>query len=534
MKTAIKISLILLPALYLLLGNYFNGLIGELSLRNVDPEYVYLTNGLYLSTGDPNVSHIDNPGTPLQVIVALVCRLIYLFRSHDVPYIEDVLANSDLYLNMANHAVNLITSILLFVAGWIVMRLTSFLPYALLLQTAPFFTQITYDIIGRLAPELLMTIPVLFLTIMLIRSARDNEARFNWKTILLFGLISGFGLSIKLTYMPLLIIPFMVIPGLKDKLKFLLFTLLSLFVFAFPILFDLVAFTKWIFALFIGTGKYGGGEAGIIDPEAFSRNFRYFMEKHIFFIVVWIISSALLVSYIFMRRKTLNKKIAYGLGAILITLFLQVMMVSKHYEYRYLIPGLALFPAMVILTFEVLRDMVKFRKMNLLIMTVILAGAFIMVPRHVNAARKVGARISGEMEVRLETRYFIENLEENAIWLMTPEGYGAPMHDFSMMISSCWGGKANRIFLPVYQKLYPDTYYYFRWEGRAKYWRTDYDVSNIIATDRPVYFYIHKPTPELIDRSLSAMLPGYDVSNIKMDLIFENLQTGEKIYKLRF
>lgn len=534
MKRYGKILLVIIPALYLLLGYYFNGLIGILSLRNVDPEYIYLANGLYMSTGDLNVSHIDNPGTPLQVIVALVCRLVYLFRPNSVPYIEDVLINSDLYLNIINHTLISLTAILLYVAGSILTKLTSFLPFGLLLQTAPFFTQITYDIAGRVVPELLITLPVLFLSIMLIKAAKENEKKFDNKKLLLYGVISGVGLSVKLTFMPLLLIPLLVIPGIRDKLKFLLYSLISLFIFAFPILFDLVAFTKWMFALLLGSGQYGGGEQNVIDPGTFAHNFWFFFNNHVFLVIIWLLSIASLLAYLIIKRKNINHRLVYGLSGILVTLLIQVLIVSKHYEYRYLVPGLALFPAMVILSFEILRDFISFKRVNLIIAAIIIAGSMIMIPQHMKRVREVSGRISHEMENKLITKHFVEMLEKDAVKLITPAPYGCPFHDFSIMISSCWAGKANRLFLPVYKKLYPSSYFYFKWEGQTKYWEEEYDVSKIIGSKKPVYFYISENNPMLYEQSLSAMLHGYNIDKIDFEVIFENEATNERIFELSF
>ncbi|MCK4676821.1 MAG: hypothetical protein KAT48_01700 [Bacteroidales bacterium] len=533
MKKYGKILLILLPFFYLILGFYFNQVINMFSVRNVDPEYVYLTNGLYMSLGHLNVHHIDNPGTPLQMLVAVVCRIVYAFRSHEIPYIEDVLMNSDLYLNMINHVVISITAVVLFLAGLIVTRLTNFLPYGLLVQATPFYSQITYDIIGRLTPELLIPIPVLLLTIMILKVVGSNEKKFSFRTLLFFSMISGFGLSIKLTFLPLLIIPVLVIPGYKDKGKFLLLSIISLFVFAIPILFDLVFFTTWMKDLFIHSGHYGGGEGNFIVWEQFFHNLRLFLISHRFLVINWVISLTLLFVYLVIKRKDLNKRLLYGLAGVLIVMLSQIIIVSKHYEYRYLIPGLCLFPVMIILSFEMLKRLIHFNKIKSVIGLLIVAGFIGGFQKQMHSIRIRSNHISNEMKSKMVTKHFVETLEEDAIKLITPSGYGCPFHDFSIMISHCWAGRANEIFLPVYKKLYPDTYHYFTWEMRKKYWE-EYHTSKITDTDKPVYFYIANYSPELVNTSLSAMLPGQNLDDIKKELIFENTNTNEKIFKLKF
>ena len=157
--------LAIIPFVYLFTGFHFNHLIEIFSLRNLDPEYIYFMSGLGISNGHILIGHIDNPGTPLQYLVALTFRLVYLFRPHEHPFTEDIFLNSDHYLNMVNHFILIIVAIFMYFAGRNVQKTTKSVAYALLIQTAPFYSEITYDIIGRVVPELLTPIPVLLFSI---------------------------------------------------------------------------------------------------------------------------------------------------------------------------------------------------------------------------------------------------------------------------------------------------------------------------------------------------------------------------------
>ena len=164
-----KALLFIFPLLYLVAGSYFRNLLGNLSLRSCDPEYIYFMSGLTLSDGAIKLGHIDNPGTPLQILVALVFKLTYFFRSPTIPYVEDVLLHPDLYLSITSLFISSITAGLLFYAGYKVFQYTRSVFYALIVQTTPFLPVIWYDLIGRVAPELLMPFPVILLTVFLIK-----------------------------------------------------------------------------------------------------------------------------------------------------------------------------------------------------------------------------------------------------------------------------------------------------------------------------------------------------------------------------
>jgi hypothetical protein len=138
------------------------------------------------------------------------------------------------------------------------------------------------------------------------------------------------------------------------------------------------------------------------------------------------------------------------------------------------------------------------------------------------------------MKNKLKTKHFVETLDKDAVKLITPAEYGCPFHDFAIRISASWAGKAYESFLPVYRKLYPGTYHYFKWEKKVKFWDEPYNISEIVDSKRPVYFYIANYSPELYKLSLSEFLPGYDPAGISAEILFENPSTNEKIFLLEF
>ena len=280
-----KVLLVIIPLLYFIAGSYFRNLLGNLSLRSCDPEYIYFMSGLTLSDGNLKLGHIDNPGTPLQILVALVFKLTFFFRSTPVPYVEDVLLHPDLYLSVTSIFIVAITTGLLFYAGYKVYQSTKSVFYALIVQTAPFLPVIWYDLIGRVAPELMMPFPVVLLTVLIISIYYKNEIT-TFKQVILFSLISAFGLTIKLTFLPLWFIPFMAINGWKKKFTFIGLSVLFFFLIAFPMTLQIHIFWSWIKNLFIHSGTYGSGQSNIIDFASLGTNLKelYGYEKRFFYV----------------------------------------------------------------------------------------------------------------------------------------------------------------------------------------------------------------------------------------------------------
>jgi len=122
-----KALLVIIPLLYFIAASYFRNLLGNLSLRSCDPEYIYFMSGLTVADGVLKVGHIDNPGTPLQLLVALVFKIVFLIRSTPTPFLEDVLLHPDLYIGVVSQTIAALTTILLMFTGWKVFKYTGVL-----------------------------------------------------------------------------------------------------------------------------------------------------------------------------------------------------------------------------------------------------------------------------------------------------------------------------------------------------------------------------------------------------------------------
>jgi hypothetical protein len=148
------LGLFILPAVYFLVARHFRILLGDLSLRSSDPEYIYFMSGLNMSEGLLEVAHIDNPGTPLQVLMAVLFRIIWLLRGAPSPYLEDVLLYPDFYLSVTSLTIAALTTVLLLFAGKKIYEHTGSVLLAILFQSAPFLPLIWFDLVGRVAPEI--------------------------------------------------------------------------------------------------------------------------------------------------------------------------------------------------------------------------------------------------------------------------------------------------------------------------------------------------------------------------------------------
>lgn len=528
-----KALLFILPALYFVAGSYFRNLLGILSLRSCDPEYIYFMSGLTLSDGAIKLGHIDNPGTPLQILVALVFKLTYFFRSPTIPYVEDVLMQPDLYLSVTSLFIAAITAALLYYAGYKVFQYTKSVFYALIVQTAPFLPVIWYDLIGRVAPELIMPFPVILLTVLLIKIYSQKES-FTYKSVLLLAFISAFGLSIKLTFLPLWIIPFILIEGWKKKFVFSGSAILLFFIIAFPMTLQFNIFWGWIVKLFMHSGAYGGGESNIVDFSSLVINLKelFGYEKRFFYVLFTLVG--VLFAYLLLYKKQAEKRIVSISIALVLTIAIQVLMVGKHYAHRYFIPVLMLSPLMVFIIAELIKKFYP-EKITKVLLNVGLVGLLLYNIQFNRAWLPIKTQaMSQDVENRMPSWHFAQTLEKDSYKIITSQNYGCPFIEYTLFYSQVWANHKKQVeYQSILNKLYPNSFSYFTWDNSMKYWGEKFNAQRAIQSGKKIYLYIERDEEELFNKTVLKLQEESEATfNVNKVLLYKNPATTEVIYQL--
>jgi hypothetical protein len=532
-RERITYLLVIIPAIYFILGSYFRYLLGDLSLRSLDPDYIYYVTGLGISEGHFNVFHVDNPGTPLQYLMGLSYRLIYLVRPGNGTYLEDVFSNPDLYMAISNSVITGLTTALLYFAGSRIYKSTGSVLYGLLIQTTPFLAVIWYDLIGRIVPELLMPIPVIFLEIFLIELIYAEKNVESIRQISILAFISAIGLSVKLTYIPLWFIPFILVKTWKKKAMFVGLAILFFLMFAIPVTLRINTFAGWISSLFIHSGQYGGGESNFINWADFHANMNYLWFYEKWFLLTNLLALLTASGYFLFRKKEADRRLLLVTLAVLATVFLQTIMVGKHFEHRYYIPVLLLFPVLVFLIAEFAGRILP-GKFHVLIssgLIVFLVAFFV----HQQPWIKLKAEtMSADMAQREETRRFVSTLKPNSIKIITTQNYGGPYREYALMVSYIWSGNQQKYYTETLAGLYPDTYLFFTWDNTFRFWGEKFDAQKIIDSGKSVYLYIERNDEELYNRTLTRIQKesetGFTAERV---LIFSNAANSETLYQLK-
>ncbi|MBK8554199.1 MAG: hypothetical protein IPL53_25385 [Ignavibacteria bacterium] len=335
-----------------------------------DPSYVYLISSLNLSQlSGYGVTHIDHPGTPVQVIGAFVIRIVYFFTGQENSLAQEVLFNPEKYLDAICYTIIFLNCFGLFILGVVAYNVYSNVIISLLLQSVPFTSVKIISLFTFVMTENFLFFVVCIFISALILFVNISNAKIKKYSgyVILIGIISGLGISTKITFIPLIIIPLMLFRGIKYKLSFLLVTVLSFLFFVLPAISsaNIDYFIRWISDLLIYSERYGKGAPTIIDQSSYLYNIkRIFIAEWFFglayFSVILSLMFCLITNFKNASVKirivfTNDNKYKLALG-IFIAMTLQILIVAKHYGENYMFPSLAMSVFAVFISVSILKD----------------------------------------------------------------------------------------------------------------------------------------------------------------------------------
>ncbi len=342
-KNRYFILLLLIPILTIISFKFLNSARGPYFYgHNSDPEYAYLFNSLQISELK-SPSLFQHPGTPLQLLGGLYIKSINFNHQQEIQ--QDVFNNSEQYLSQLNILLVAIFITCILLLGIVSYKLTGNIWISLLLQSSHFYSPHIYSELTRFRPDsLLISIVFLFITI-IIMTLRFNIEKYSKEYIATFSILTGMGIATKIVFFPLIIIPIVLMSQLKNKLLYLLFTVLSFCFFTIPIWPKFWNLILWVRRLLIHDGRYGQGNKTFIDTSSYFNNLlSIFSENFIFSFTLC--TAFLFVVYYLIKLKNRqlfhnNFKFRVLVGLVLAQIF-QILIVSKHFSPHYLLPALML------------------------------------------------------------------------------------------------------------------------------------------------------------------------------------------------
>ncbi len=513
----------------MIVGIHLKKINGPFFFRSVDPEYIFLFSGISLTHLRIDL-FIDQPGTPLQLLIAVTARIVHLFRPGK-SLLEDAMQNPEFYLQTIHFMILLNVSLFTFLAGYMIYRKTGNLFSGFFLQFSPFIAQPVFSVLERIMPEPLFIPLILLLGTYMIA---DINNKLPQKSILkhkflVYGTISGLCLSLKFTFVPFIILPFFLMPKFNEKLKYILSLIVSFYLFTFPLFIKTKTFYNWIKSLLIHSGRYGSGETNIIDFQSFLANIKemsHFIQY--FFITIFFCILVILICRIpAMNKRILNKKYLSALTGVVSVMSLGILLIAKHYASHYLIPVLMLTLFAYYLIIQIAK-MILFPHtkqaesilyLSIIILFAISPGSFRQYKEH-NKIRQV---------IYAEKSEIVQFLESNHIQspiIISSDGWNIKKE------LGLWFGKVmtpkNQFFAPVLNRLYPDFYFYKEsWKNFLDWNNTQLNLDEILEKHEQIKIIISKNDDKIRDELIEIFLSREDY---KLHLLYHNESLHVYIY----
>jgi hypothetical protein len=515
-----KVVLTIIPIAIMLITIHLAHISGLYSTRSGDPEFIFLFNGALLGDFHLNVPHIDNPGTPLQIIAAITTRITHLFTG-DSEYMEDILINPDKYLTVISVSLNFLIAFFSLLIGIKIFKLTKNILLSLLVQIAPFCSTPVFLGLSRILPDAYMWIALILLTYMVIKYYYDPDSESNLtRYAITMGLICALALSFKFDAVSYYIIPLFMLPSYRSKLIFLGTGFFSFFIFAFPVLFDLNFIYFWIKGIITHTGRYGRGSEGFIDSSSFAGNLSEIFNFYPGFkIILILLAVALIFSFVYKQKE--NRKLSFTLLGVFLSMTFHAFMVSKHFALHYMFSVIAITPLAVFLIGESFGKLwVHFNRIIIGLALCIIVFTFY---------KNYTSVIPWKKEItanKAETIKEVENIVGNNTFIIVPRLYKVYFKDQGLLFGTFFTGKFRPQFQASLDRLYPNRYVY---DLKGIFFRSGEVIppEEVLKPEEDAYIFFSK---EVLDKSEKVI--GLLGDNLQLEKVYTHDKTGDVLMKV--
>ncbi|MFH1118808.1 MAG: hypothetical protein V1775_03225 [Bacteroidota bacterium] len=322
-----------------------------------DPEYAYLFNSLNMARFRL-AGHIDHPGTPMQMAGGMVLQGAWMFDHRDESLTNAVIAEPEHYVRLLNTATAIAGSLALFIVALLLFRKVQNIWYSFILQLTPFISGfVLFNGFTRVTQEMMLMAASLALAAVSLYCFFKLEGENNKRFIILFGIVSGFGMASKILFAPLLIIPLILLETVKAKKRYIIIAMISFVVFTLPVIRLYPNIAYWIFRLFIHTGRYGSGDIGIIDTSGYLGNLSDLFRISPVLSVIFFGSVFVFFTDVFLKIFNKRRPDPAALRLLLAVTVAQAagfLLVAKQPKEAYLLPYECLAAVNVIIIFHIL------------------------------------------------------------------------------------------------------------------------------------------------------------------------------------
>jgi len=453
-----------------------------------DPNYMYLFNGLNLTTHPGNIATYTQ-GTTAVELSAVIMRVAHLFRNTDDNFTDDVLKNPQLYIKIVVKTFGVLICLILFFSGLFILKMTNELIYSFIFQAVPAFSgSVTLWSFESFAAEPILLSGVILFIIIILRKFYFNKSfgesiiSFFGRKItidrfsIIIGVMTGFCLATKINALPLLLLPLLLIPKIQDKFLFLIITSISYIFFTLPVAHLYKLTLSWYASVFFHTGIYGEGSEGIINPETFIQNLRIFISNETVIVFVISVSVLFLVIQAIRRKFDVSFKI---LACLTIVQLADVVIVLKHFYLYYFIPILPTLAVNVFIISQSFKARIFWKAA--LILSLIFGSFF----------------LNKDLGKRIPHLYQTEN-PVDGINIFSYQST-SPLYALKLGDDASRNANSQRL-----KELYGDQYFYDIWNKIIITWNDTLSIDSLLKQNEKVYLHA-------LDQYMQELPPPFEI-----------------------
>ena len=522
-----KIYLYIIPVFIVLWGVFVNYFSGPFFLNRIDPEFPYLLNGLNVAYPDfARIGHTDHPGTPFQLFTGILIRIIYWISGSE-NIVESVISDPELYLLWSSILLTIITALIVLIIGKVVYKNSGSLFGSFILQSTLFLNIVLIEVFSRYNPDRALIIYTLFFVIVCYKFL--YQEKFSSRKMALYsGIIMGLGFITKVSYLPMLIIPFILISSFKNRLLYIGTFIIVSFILLLPVLNRFNDIYHFVIGMATHDGLYGKGDEQIINIDSFLRNLYLILIINISFCVILILSIRAFIRMMIKRELRIHhyKEFLLLLAFILCTL-ISILLVAKHFKNYYLAPVLTM-AGIMFYVFWKLNEKIKYSRLIFTSLLIVLVGISIFY-----FAKKVPYGIINNQAIEVSRIYFEDHIPPNSYLLIESTWNPAPFIENGLVYGNVYVRYSYKYYRD-YKKVYPNVYTY---EGRnlpLKYFNMiNVNTEAILKSGQEVFIYSNplRNSGEIIaylkDQAYKANI------ELAIDTVFHNDYNKEFFIKVK-
>jgi len=352
------------------------------------------------------------------------------------------------------------------------------------------------------------------------------ENRLSRKFALWSGVVVGLGMATKFNFLPVVILPLLLIETNKNRLIYAGSAIVSFFIFIAPIITKFDDYFRFMTSIFKHDELYGAGESNILNLKKMAGSLLDIFSINPELLILMMALIGLTVFAIRKRKEGMNQFIFLFAGYLFI-IALQILMVSKHFKNYYLAPTFIIYGFMFF-TISLFLSRIMKQNSRLILACNILPLLFIL-----STVIKVKGDypiIAKQIEQRTNIRTFVNTQISKAdYWFVEPTWQGGPNVENALVYGLSYCGHRTE-YLPQLMAVNPNVITYEENKDQVKLWRcVPVSLDSMVSTGKNLYIHSSPGRHASVLVQIAMNVAERNDFHLQIDTVFSDSQSQEDI-----